>query len=130
MELIDLAKELNKRLMDTKEYKELKKDEENFYRDLESVKIYKDFINLMNLLRDEKIDYDDSLLIRQKISLLYDKIENNDILNELRDALQRFVELKAKIFATIEKDITYPKNILMTENKMGCNRCCRCNKIR
>lgn len=127
MNSLDLANKLNKSIISSKEYKELKEAEDKVFSNTRSKNIFMSFIEKQKELQDitkSKIADDEINRIRLELMDIYDRVETNDNLCLLIDALDRFIQFKDKIMKTIDADIGLSSEIYMLRNNRSCNKKC------
>ncbi len=124
---IDLAKELNKVIVNSKEYIQLKEAEMKVFSNIRSENLLKNFIEKQSDFQSmpKELNNDNNInKIRLELMDLYNRVEENADLQLLMESLDNFINYKEDIMKVIDSNINLNPDIYMLKAKKSCNKKC------
>lgn len=126
MNPIDIATKLGEAIASSKEYIRLMEAEKQYKEEKEASKLVKQFREKQNILNSsaKHIGTIDITDIRRQMTVLYEKIEKNDVIKELNEALDDFLMLKHNVYDKIGSYTVIDDEVLSIGNGSGCQSGC------
>lgn len=124
---IDLAKELNKVIVNSKEYIQLKEAEMKVFSNIRSENLLKSFIEKQRDFQSiqKELNNDNNInKIRLELMDLYNRVEENADLQLLMESLDNFINYKEDIMKVIDSNINLNPYMYMLKAKKSCNKKC------
>lgn len=130
MEPMNLATKLGQAMASSKEYVRLIEAEKQYKKDKEAKELIKKFKQKQRILNSSnQYSHDiDIVELRRKLTVLFEQIQKNNVINELNNALDDFLMLKSNLYDKIEDYISIDEEILSLGTKKGCGGCGGCKK--
>jgi len=137
MDIFKLAKELNKEILNSREYIELKEVEKHVLKDERSTNLLQEYLKYKNmLLRIEELkesnNIERKMNLRVKLTRLYEDIESDPKLFILINKLNNYITLRKELSRIIDSNIEFSKSLYLLEDEAKkCDKGCKgCNKTR
>ncbi len=136
MDIISMAKEISKKMAQSKEYNQLKKYEKEYNQNDDTKKLIKDYNSLQDKLnmaikhKNKELE----MKIRKDMAEIYNDISNNDTIKNLQRSLNDFINLRKEVEQALDSYIEVNVNDISrkvsTHKCGGCGGCGNSNKTR